>query len=72
MIEFYVAGRRFVFGKRAWLKRYKTGDEVEILYNPKNPRRFTMKGWSAWIVGAVFIGVFLAVHLTSRISAPPG
>src|SRR5215470_6921675 len=62
-IEYHVAGRRWASSKSYWQRpggffggpdsKYSIGDEVEIFYNPRKPWRFTLKGWSHWIAGAM-------------------
>src|ERR1700733_3615175 len=48
IIEYEAAGQRFTFERNYWQApgakpKYKTGDEFEILYNPRKPWRFVYK-----------------------------
>src|SRR5215467_13277556 len=61
-IEFHAAGQRWVFAKNYWQTVgakavYKVGDEVELLYHPRKPWRFTYKDtWGNWIFPALGTG----------------
>jgi uncharacterized protein DUF3592 len=40
--------------------KYKVGDEVEILYSPRNPSRFILNSWIEHIILAIVIAGVLA------------
>jgi Protein of unknown function (DUF3592) len=72
-IEYHVAGQRWALAKNYWQSpgdkpAYKVGDEVEILYNPRKPWRFTYKAWRNWIVTAIITGV---LGLAALANLPP-
>jgi len=67
-IEYYADGQRWAFPK-SYLQRsagffggpdskYRVGDQVEILYNPRKPWRCTIDGWGHWIFAAMVTGAF--------------
>src|SRR5262249_18312075 len=71
-IEYHVAGQRWVFAKNYWQvigakSAYKVGDEVELLYHPRKPWRFTYKdNWTNWIfpaLGTGMLGIYVIAHL---------
>lgn len=71
-IEFHAAGQLWVFAKNYWQPvggkpAYKVGDEVELLYHPRKPWRFTYKDrWGNWIfpaLGTGMLGMYLIAHL---------
>jgi hypothetical protein len=54
VIEYHAAGQRFSSKFSYWQlftskSKYKVGDEVEILYNLRNPSRFILNSWDSWI-----------------------
>jgi hypothetical protein len=75
-IEYYADGQRWAFPK-SYLQpaasffggpdsKYRVGDQVDILYNPRKPRCCTFDGWSHWILVATFtgaLGIFAVVNL---------
>jgi hypothetical protein len=73
VIEYYVAGQRFSSQFSYWQRinaksKYSVGDEVGILYSPRNPSRFMLDSWDSWInyiVITIFI-VFAAYVVASR------
>jgi Protein of unknown function (DUF3592) len=71
-IEYHVAGQRWAFAKNYWQvvgakSAYKVGDEVELLYHPRKPWRFTYKdNWVNWIfpaLGTGMVGLYVIAHL---------
>jgi hypothetical protein len=73
VIEYYVAGQRFSSQFSYWQRinaksKYSVGDEVGILYSPRNPSRFIVDSWDSWInyiVITIFI-VLVAFAVASR------
>ena len=72
-IEYNVAGRRWVSRMAYWQRagsffggpssKYSVGDEVEILYDPRKPWRFTLPGLRTAIFATVFISVIIMILL---------
>ena len=67
-IEYYADGQRWAFSK-SYLQpsagffggpdaKYRVGDQVDILYNPRKPWRCTFDGWLHWIFVATITGAF--------------
>jgi Protein of unknown function (DUF3592) len=60
VIEYHADGQRFTsrfsypqpFNAKS---KYKVGDEVEILYSPRNPSRFILNSWIEHVILAIFI-----------------
>lgn len=53
-IEYDAAGQRFSSQFSYWQRinarsKYAVGDEVDILYSPRNPSRFVIDSWDSWI-----------------------
>jgi hypothetical protein len=85
-IEYHAAGRKWAFPMSYSQRlgsffggpdsKYSVGNEVEILYNPRKPSRFTLKGWSSWpqyIVIAVVVFVLLVSRgIIDTTRTPPG
>jgi hypothetical protein len=47
--------------------RYAVGDEVGILYDPRNPSRVTLDSWTTWIFLTLIInGVMISVLSRAR------
>ncbi len=52
VIEYHAASQRFSSQFSYWQSfnarsKYAVGDEVEILYNPRNPSRFVLHTWDS-------------------------
>ena len=53
-IEYHVGGQRFTSRLSYWQSlnarsKYAVGDEVDILYSPRNPSRFILDSWDSWL-----------------------
>jgi len=72
VIEYYVAGQRFSSQFSYWQRingksKYSVGDEVGILYSPRNPSRFLLDSWDSWInYIAITIFILFAFAVASR------
>lgn len=78
VIEYYAAGKRFSSQFSYWQRfsaksKYKVGDEVEILYSPRNPSRFELDAWDSWvehILITVLFGSAIMSAITTRNPSP--
>jgi hypothetical protein len=73
VIEYHAAGQRFSSQFSYWQRlnaksKYKVGDEVEILYSPRNPSRFIPNSWIEHIVLTILVG--LIIYSVSRNPRP--
>jgi hypothetical protein len=64
VLEYHAGGQRFSsrFSYRQLLNarpKYAVGDEVEILYSPRNPSRFILDSPSSWI-DHIIITIFIS------------
>lgn len=75
VIEYQAAGQRFSSRFSYWQllnakPKYKIGDQVGILYKPRNPSRFVLDSLDSWInyiVITIFLGSLVVVPaLASR------
>ena len=72
VIEYYAAGQRFSsqfsYTQRFNAKsKYAVGDQVNILYSPRDPSRFILNSWIEHIILAIFItGVLVVPALNAR------
>jgi hypothetical protein len=69
VVEYHAAGQRLSSRFSYWQRfnaksKYAVGDQVEILYNPRNPSRFVLDSWDAWI-GYIVIAILFASALFS-------
>jgi hypothetical protein len=70
VIEYQAAGERFSSRFSYWQRfnakpKYAVGDEVEILYSPRNPSRFILNGWNSWVTYLVLTIITGAVILSA-------
>ncbi len=70
-MEYHAAGQRFSSQFSYWQlfnskSKYKVGDQVEILYNPRNPSRFILDSWLNHIFYTLFISGVIAAQLFPR------
>jgi Protein of unknown function (DUF3592) len=78
VIEYDAAGQRFSSRFSYWQTfnakpKYKVGDQVEILYSPRNPLRFELDSWHSWmtrIVITILFGSAITSAITSRNPGP--
>jgi len=65
----YEAGRQRLTSKISSWQRlngksaYAVGDQVDILYDPRNPSRVTLDSWTIYIVFTLVIGAVMATML---------
>jgi hypothetical protein len=45
---------------------YTVGDEVDILYDPRDPSRSTLDSWRTYISLTFFLGILMAAMLQHR------
>ena len=67
-MEYHVAGQKFTSRASYWQRlnakpKYSAGDEIDILYNPRNPSRFILDSWITHIVFTIFITGLIAARL---------
>lgn len=70
VIEYQAAGQRFSSRFSYWQPlnskpKYSVGDEVEILYSPRNPSRFVRNSWDSWITYIVITIVISSLILAA-------
>ncbi len=69
VIEYHAGGQRLTSRISYWQRfnakpKYSAGDEVDILYNPRDPSRVMLDSWLPHIVFSIFIaGMLAAPHL---------
>jgi hypothetical protein len=72
VIEYDADGQRLTARLSYWQRlnaksRYTVGDEVDILYDPRNPSRVTLDSWTTWIFLTLIInGVMISVLSRAR------
>jgi uncharacterized protein DUF3592 len=72
VIEYDAAGQRFSSQFSYWQRfnaksKYAVGDQVNILYSPRDPSRFILNSWIEHIILAIFItGVLVVPALNAR------
>jgi|SRR5215467_395878 len=65
-IEYYARGQRWV--QRGPISKYRVGDEFDILYNPRKPRRWASNAWSRWTWAATLtaaLGIIFVLVISS-------
>jgi hypothetical protein len=77
VIAYDAAGQRFSSRFSYWQSfnaksKYAVGDEVEILYSPRNPSRFVLDDWSSWLTYLVLTIMLGSVIFTAATSRNPG
>jgi Protein of unknown function (DUF3592) len=68
ILEYQAAGQRFSSRISYWQRfnaksRYSVGDEVDILYDPRNPSRVMLDSWTTHIVLTILISAFVTERL---------
>jgi hypothetical protein len=68
IIEYDSAGQRFSSRVSYWQRfnaksKYSVGDEVDILYDPRNTSRAMLDSWTSHIFLTIFIGGLIAAGL---------
>ena len=70
-IEYHVGGQRFSSRFSYWQSfnarsKYAVGDEVDILYSPRNPSRFILDSWDSWF-SYILITILLGSAIFSAV-----
>lgn len=68
IVEYQAGGHRLNARISYWQRfnaksKYAVGDEVEILYDPRNPSRATLDSWRTYIVFTILLGAVMAAML---------
>ena len=77
-IEYHAGGQRFSSRFSYWQSfnarsKYAVGDEVDILYSPRNPSRFILDSWDSWfsyIIITILLGSAIFSAIISRGPSP--
>ena len=77
VIAYDAAGQRFSSRFSYWQSfnaksKYTVGDQVKILYSPRNPSRFVLDSWSSWLTYLVLTITLGSVIFTTATSRNPG
>jgi hypothetical protein len=73
IIEYRAAGQQFssrVFPFRHRLNaksKYSVGDEVDILYDPRDPSHVMLNSWAAYIFCTILISGWLGIIIVDRL-----
>ena len=74
IIEYRAAGQQFSskvfpFRHRLNAKKYSVGDEVDILYDPRDPSRVMLDSWAAYILCTILLSGWLGIIIVDRLHA---
>ena len=77
VIAYDAAGQQFSSRFSYWQSfnaksKYAVGDEVDILYSPRDPSRFVLDSWNSWItylVLTIILSSVMVSAVTSRSTA---
>ena len=74
IIEYRAAGQQFSsrvfpFRHRLNAKKYSVGDEVDILYDPRDPSHVMLDSWAAYILCTILLSGWLGIIIADRIHA---
>jgi len=77
VIAYDAAGQQFSSRFSYWQSfnaksKYTVGDQVKILYSPRNPSRFVLDSWSSWLTYLVLTITLGSVIFTAATSRNPG
>jgi hypothetical protein len=50
-------------------KKYSVGDEVDILYDPRDPSRVMLESWAAYILCTILLSGWLGIIIVDSIHA---
>jgi hypothetical protein len=74
IIEYQAAGQQFssrVFPFRHRLNakksKYSVGDEVDILYDPRDPSRVMLDSWAAYILCTILLSSWFGIIIVDRL-----
>jgi len=76
VIEYQAAGQGFSSRFSYWQlfnakSKYAVGDQLEILYSPRNPSRFVLDSWNSWITYLVLTIIISSVIVSAITSRTP-
>jgi hypothetical protein len=71
IVEYEAGGQRLSTKIYYWQRldaksSYSAGDEVDILYDPRNPSRVTLDSWRSYVSFTILIGGFIVAVLLHR------
>jgi len=71
IVEYQAGGQRLSTKIYYWQRldaksSYSAGDEVDILYDPRNPSRVTLDSWRSYVSFTILIGGFIVALLLHR------
>jgi hypothetical protein len=71
IVEYQAGGQRLSTKIYYWQRldaksSYSAGDEVDILYDPRNPSRVTLDSWRSYVSFTILIGGFIVAVLLHR------
>jgi hypothetical protein len=71
IVEYRAGGQRLSTKIYYWQRldaksSYSAGDEVDILYDPRNPSRVTLDSWRSYVSFTILIGGFIVAVLLHR------
>jgi hypothetical protein len=77
VIEYHTGGQKFSSRFSYWQllnakPKYAVGDEVEILYSPRDPSRFVLDSWDSWITHLIITILFGSAIISAIASRNPG
>jgi hypothetical protein len=73
IIEYRAAGQQFssrVFPFRHRFNaksKYSVGDEMDILYDPRDPSHVMLDSWAAYILCTIFISFWFGIIIVDRL-----
>ncbi len=73
-IEYHAGGQHFSSRFSYWQSfnarsKYAVGDEVDILYSPRNPSRFILDSWDSWL-SYIILTILLGSAVIPRSPSP--
>jgi len=76
VIAYDAAGQQFSSRFSYWQSfnaksKYAVGDEVDILYSPRDPSRFVLDSWTSWITYLVLTIIISSVMVSAVTSRSP-
>ena len=74
IIEYRAAGQQFSskvfpFRHRLNAKKYSVGDEVDIIFDPRDPSRVMLDSWAAYILCTILLSGWLGIIIVDRLHA---
>ena len=76
VIAYEAAGQQFTSKFSYWQplnakSKYAVGDQLDILYSPRNPSRFVLDSWNNWITYLVLTIIISSVIVSAVTSQTP-